>query len=54
MVLPPSLREKHGLEIVTEGDGDDREVGTQGKDREESQENVKREEKPGVIRRRLK
>ena len=43
LLLPSPLGEKHGLEIVAKGDGNDWEVGAQGEDWEESQENMKRE-----------
>ena len=51
--IPPALRQEQGLEVVTEGDGDDGEVRAEREDREEREEDVKREEKPGVGRRRL-
>ena len=46
--IPPALRQEQGLEVVTEGDGDDGEVCAEREDREEREEDVKREEKPGV------
>ena len=51
--IPPALRQEQGLEVVTEGDGDDGEVRAEREHREESEEDVKREQKPGVGRRRL-
>ena len=46
--ISPALSEEQGLEVVTEGDGDDGEVCAESEDREEREEDVKREEKPGV------
>ena len=51
--VPAALSQEQGLEVVTQRDGDDGEVGAEGEHWEECQEDVQSEEKPGVGRRGL-